>query len=104
MLMSWVESQLNDESVFPVELGKPFPKDFANRVRVIFKRLFRVYAHVYHQHFDKLQSLGAEAHLNTCFKHFIFFVDEFKMIEPKELEPLKELIDKFMGKDGASAS
>lgn len=28
-------------------------------------------------------------------QHFIYFVDEFKMIEQKELEPLKELIDKF---------
>jgi hypothetical protein len=41
---------------------------------VIFKRLFRVYAHIYHSHFQKIVGLGAEAHLNTCFKHFIYFV------------------------------
>ncbi len=29
-----------------------------------------------------------EAHINTCYKHFYYFVKEFKMIEPKELEPL----------------
>ena len=34
---------------------------------MIFKRLFRVYAHIYHSHFQKIVSLGAEAHLNTCF-------------------------------------
>ena len=39
--------------------------------------------------------LQEEAHLNTSFKHFIFFVLEFKMIDPKELEPMKELIDGF---------
>jgi len=100
LLMSWVETQLNDEHIFPLQLGTPFPKKFKeNYVMVIFKRLFRVYAHIYHSHFQKIVGLGAEAHLNTCFKHFIYFVHEFKLIDPKELEPLKDLIDSLMGKD-----
>ena len=41
--------------------------------KTIFKRLFRVYAHIYHSHFKQVVSLDEEAHLNTCFKHFIFF-------------------------------
>jgi len=108
LLMSWVETQLNDENIFPLQLGTPFPKDFVKTVKVIFKRLFRVYAHIYHSHFQKIVGLGAEAHLNTCFKHFIYFVYEFKLIEPKELEPLRDLIDSLMGKDskalGSSSS
>jgi hypothetical protein len=36
-------------------------------------------------------ALGAEPHLNTCFKHFMYFVTEFSLIERKELEPLKEI-------------
>eukprot|EP00310_Coccolithus_braarudii_P007808 CAMPEP_0183367916 /NCGR_PEP_ID=MMETSP0164_2-20130417/94057_1 /TAXON_ID=221442 /ORGANISM="Coccolithus pelagicus ssp braarudi, Strain PLY182g" /LENGTH=74 /DNA_ID=CAMNT_0025543919 /DNA_START=14 /DNA_END=235 /DNA_ORIENTATION=+ len=44
LLMTWVENQLNDEDLFPTELGKPFPKHFQQTVQVIFKRLFRVYA------------------------------------------------------------
>jgi MOB kinase activator 1 len=40
-------------------------------------------------------SLGAEYHLNTCFKHFIYFIDEFKLVEEKELAPLAELIQQF---------
>jgi len=99
LLMSWVETQLNDEHIFPLQLGTPFPKNFQAIVRVIFKRLFRVYAHIYHSHFQKIVGLGAEAHLNTCFKHFIYFVHEFKLIDPKELQPLKDLIDSLMGKD-----
>jgi MOB kinase activator 1 len=98
-LMSWVESQLNDEHIFPLQLGTPFPKDFLKVVKNIFKRLFRVYAHIYHSHFQKIGSLGADAHLNTCFKHFIYFVYEFKLIEDKELEPLRDLIDSLMGKE-----
>lgn len=99
LLMSWVETQLNDEHIFPLQLGTPFPKNFTQIVKVIFKRLFRVYAHIYHSHFQKIVGLGAEAHLNTCFKHFIYFVHEFKLIEVKELEPLKDLIDTLMGKE-----
>jgi MOB kinase activator 1 len=95
--MSWVETQLNDEHIFPLQLGTPFPKNFQNVVRVIFKRLFRVYAHIYHSHFQKIVGLGAEAHLNTCFKHFIYFVVQFKLIDSKELAPLADLIDTLMG-------
>lgn len=97
--MSWVETQLNDESVFPLQLGTPFPKQFQQVVKTIFKRLFRIYAHIYHTHFNKIVQLGAEAHLNTCFKHFIYFVYEFKLIEQKELQPLRDLIDSLMGKE-----
>lgn len=55
--------------------GAPFPKDFREVVKTIFKRLFRVYAHIYHSHFQKIVSLKEEAHLNTCFKHFILFTN-----------------------------
>ena len=53
--------------------GAPFPSNFKDVVKTIFKRLFRVYAHIYHSHFQKIVSLKEEAHLNTCFKHFILF-------------------------------
>ena len=52
----------------------PFPKNFAQIAKTILKRLFRVYAHIYHQHFPEVVRLREEAHLNTSFKHFIFFV------------------------------
>ena len=51
----------------------PFPHNFVDVVKVVFKRLFRVYAHIYHSHFKHVCSLGEEAHLNTCFKHFMYF-------------------------------
>ena len=53
--------------------GSPFPENFQDVVKTIFKRLFRVYAHIYHSHFQKIVSLKEEAHLNTCFKHFVLF-------------------------------
>lgn len=77
-------------------LGVTFPKNFLTIAKTILKRLFRVYAHVYHAHFRDIINLNEEPHLNTSFKHFIYFVQEFSLIEKRELAPLQELIDKLM--------
>ena len=45
-LMVWVENQLNNENIFPSVIGVPFPRNFLQIIKVIFKRLFRVYAHI----------------------------------------------------------
>ena len=36
--------------------------------------------------------LSAETHLNTCFKHCVYFVQEFKLIDHSELAPRHEII------------
>jgi len=43
----------------------------------------------------KIRSIGANAHLNTCFKHFVYFILEFQLVSKEELAPLKKLIVKF---------
>ena len=80
----------------------PFPKGFTSIVKRIFKRLFRVYAHIYFSHFDFIEKIEAVEHLNTCFKHFMLFVLEFKLIDKRELEPLKKLIAQLVS--GASST
>ncbi|KAF8370137.1 hypothetical protein HHK36_005954 [Tetracentron sinense] len=106
-LMNWIEAQLDDESIFPQKLGAPFPPNFCEVVKTIFKRMFRVYAHIYHSHFQKIVSLKEEAHLNTCFKHFILFtwgfsltdltlMQEFRLIDKGELAPLYDLIESIL--------
>ena len=42
-LMTWVQNQLDDEKLFPTQIGVPFPADFVDSVRNIFRRLFRIY-------------------------------------------------------------
>uniref|UniRef100_A0A8C0JH80 Uncharacterized protein n=1 Tax=Chelonoidis abingdonii TaxID=106734 RepID=A0A8C0JH80_CHEAB len=39
--------------------------------------------------------LPSEAHVNTCYKHFYYFVKEFNLIDTKELEPLKEMTSRM---------
>ncbi|KAF4700590.1 Lysine-specific histone demethylase 1B, partial [Perkinsus olseni] len=74
--MKWVDSHLADKAIFPTEEGVPFPDNFIPTVKKLFRRLFRVYAHVYHSHFRQIVDSGAEAHVNNAFKHFMYFVME----------------------------
>lgn len=102
-LMGWIERQINDEEspLFQFGSGRMVhnPKGttihdscFDQMARTILKRMFRVYAHMYHSHLDHFMSLKADSHLNFCFKRFIFFVLEFDMVDKKELNALKKLI------------
>ena len=54
--MTWVQSQLDDETLFPSKIGVPFPKNFLSIAKTILKRLFRVYAHIYHSHFSVVRN------------------------------------------------
>ena len=90
--MEWVENQVDNVELFPQKPGATYVPHFKDIVKTILRRLFRVYAHIYHCHFRQVCKLGAEAHLNTCFKHFVYFVQEFKLIDNNELAPLQEII------------
>jgi MOB kinase activator 1 len=91
-LMEWAESQINDDSLFPLTPGTEFPRDFKKRISTIFRRFFRVYGHIYHRHLDDIITLSADQHLHTCFKHFALFCLEFNLVPPVELEPLQDVI------------
>lgn len=79
-LMNWTQGLLDDPVMFPNKIGQyhciiilgahirlrlwgvgvPFPKGFRDTIRTIFRRLFRVYAHLYSNHFDHVCALGIE--------------------------------------------
>jgi len=94
-VMTWVEDQINNEDIFPVQESVPFPANFDNYVKDIFKRLFRIFAIIYHQHFAVVEQFDAAAHLNTCFKHFMFFCFEFDLLDEKEMKALQGPIERL---------
>jgi MOB kinase activator 1 len=59
-LMNWTQGLLDDDAVFPNRIGAPFPRGFRESARTLFRRLFRVYAHLYSNHFDHVCALGIE--------------------------------------------
>lgn len=96
-LMAWIENIVNDEAIFPTKVGVPFPRNFQSQCKKILTRLHRVFVHVYIHHFDRVQSMGAEAHINACYKHFFYFVRHFNLIDKRELEPLKDMQNTICG-------
>jgi MOB kinase activator 1 len=92
-LLNSIKSQIDDESQFP--LGQEFPKKFDSTIKNIFKRLVRVYGHLYYSHYEVFRENGVDNILNTSFKHFMFFVLEFELVAKKDLIPYEELIVKI---------
>ncbi|CAI7617178.1 unnamed protein product [Penicillium pancosmium] len=99
-LMSWVQSNVDNEQMFPSRIGVPFPKTFSSLLRQVFKRLYRVYAHIYCHHYPVVVHLGLEPHLNTSFKHYVLFIDEHKLASGKDYwGPLGDLVDSMLKSD-----
>ena len=104
-LMSWVQSNIDNEAVFPSRIGVAFPKHFPTTVRTLFKRMYRVYAHIYCHHYPVVVHLGLEPHLNTSFKHYVLFVDEFGLDKGSGAGgrdywgPLGDLVDSMLKSD-----
>ena len=95
MALEWVDMQLDDADVFPPESqaeSQGYGPRFRPTVRKIFKLFFRTYAHLYHSHFNDFVQIESETHLNDSFRHFIFFVKEFKLLNSSEMPPLQQLI------------
>jgi len=91
-VMTYIQKTLNDEPVFPSKPVNDFPTDFEAVVRRIFRLLFHVLAHVYHNHFREVMLLTLHAHLNCIFAHFTLFNERFKLIEERETEVLHDLV------------
>ncbi|EGW34783.1 uncharacterized protein SPAPADRAFT_133288 [Spathaspora passalidarum NRRL Y-27907] len=94
-VISWISNKLNDQSIFPTKNGGAFPPNFLKDCKNITRQMFRIFAHIYHNHFEKIIHLSLEAHWNSFFAHFVSFVKEFNLIDRSELEPLLPLIENF---------
>jgi len=95
LLMDWIGALQEDEAVFPSNTQMPYPANFPEIIKPIFRRLFRVYAHLYYSHWSKLTSFVTESQLDGSMMHFYFFCHEFKLIDEDEFEPLQMLIEQL---------
>ncbi|KAF0977051.1 hypothetical protein FDP41_003704 [Naegleria fowleri] len=92
-----IENLLNDTTIFST--SGDFPKDFRKIVKDMSKKIFRVYAHVFHQHFNEVKERKMETNFLFAFKHFLFFAMEFRLLNEKELEPMVSWIEQSTGID-----
>jgi hypothetical protein len=91
--LTWISNKINDQTIFPTKSGMAFPPSFLRDIKGICRQIFRIIAHIYWNHFEKIVHLSLEAHWISYFSHFISFIREFTLLELKELEPLSMLID-----------
>lgn len=95
-LMNWVQTFLDDESIFPTKMGVPFPKQFIALCRTILRRLIRIHAHLFCHHGDALTALGIQIHLATSLKHAALIGKEFQLLNESDFGPLSEIVNNLL--------
>ncbi|KAH7133087.1 Mob1/phocein [Dactylonectria estremocensis] len=122
LVQRWISSKVDDVAMFPTDptgisfayhpdysngaqlpqhgngtwlgMTSGFPKNFAGTCQLMFRQIFRVYAHLYWGHFvNPFYHLNLEKQLNSCFSHFILTATTLDMLQPIDLEPMQYLID-----------
>ncbi|KAJ1454292.1 Mob1/phocein [Pelagophyceae sp. CCMP2097] len=83
---------VENDAVFPRREGEAYPPRFWKAMKVAFRRLLRVYAHLYHAHFSRFVQLRYQNDVNELFRRFLLFSVEFDLVETREFEPLSELV------------
>ncbi|KAF7548693.1 hypothetical protein G7046_g8584 [Stylonectria norvegica] len=124
LMQRWISGKIDDTNIFPTDpsgvsyshnpsltttplsqltnpgepewIGKRsgFPDKFVEVCQMVFRQMFRVYAHLYWAHFSEpFYHLNLEKQLNSCFSHFVLTATALDMLKPAELEPMQPLID-----------
>ncbi len=73
----------------PAPPGRDFPGTFPATAKHIYKQLFRIFAHIYHAHFEEIIHLSLEAHFNSVFAHFIAFGREYELLDAADVRDLR---------------
>jgi len=86
--MSSVQNLLDDDNVFPTKSGQEFhPTSFPQTIKSVYRQLFRVFAHIYHAHYQQVLHLRSEPHFNSLFAHFLAFgrYREYDLLDIKDI-------------------
>uniref|UniRef100_V9KGF5 MOB kinase activator 2 n=1 Tax=Callorhinchus milii TaxID=7868 RepID=V9KGF5_CALMI len=92
-VMTSVQKSVTDEDIFPTKYGKDFPNSFESLVKKICKYLFHVLTHIYWSHFKESVALDLHGHLNALYTHFMLFIREFNLVDPKETVIMDDLTE-----------
>jgi MOB kinase activator 1 len=94
-LKRWIKRALGNRQVFPRESGSPETPEAREILETAYRRLFRVFAHLYTCHFAAIQKHGMETVINTLLAHFIVFSLMYSLIPEEELEMLEPVFRKI---------
>ena len=72
-----------------------FPNSFHSVCKKLLRRMARVYGHIYYAHYSILLQLKIDIHVNTCFKHFIYFTLRYNMVNKQEFMAFGKIVTKL---------
>lgn len=93
----WIQKQLKDPEIIPsTPTTILYPQNIILTWKMMYRRLLRVYAHLYVNHkadFDKIGVLGSMIH--CMLRRFILYGIESGLTSKKELEPVKGIFKRI---------
>ena len=95
-LSIWAIGMLKDAKLCPIVSSCSYPESFQAEAKSVFRRLFRVYAHVYLEHFAEFTSAGASTALNTSFIHAFVFGKHFELLTEYDVAPIMFIVDALL--------
>jgi hypothetical protein len=84
-VLTSLQKLVEDENVFPTKSNQPFHPSFPATIKNIYRQLLRVFAHIYHAHFNQVLNLRAEPHFNSLFAHFLAFGKEYDLLDVRDI-------------------
>jgi MOB kinase activator 1 len=90
-LKRWMLRRMSNPSMFPMD-GDLSPEAL-ELLKTVYRRLFRVLAHLYMCHFSDDRKHGVETAMNTVLEHYRMFVERYELMEMQELEMLAPVFD-----------
>lgn len=93
----WTQKQWKDPEIIPsTPTTILYPQNILTTWKMMYRRLLRVYAHLYVNHkadFDKIGVLGSV--IQCMLRRFILYGIESGLTSKKELEPVKGILKKI---------
>jgi len=85
-VMASIQNLIDDEKIFPTKSNQAFHPSFPATIRTVYRQLLRVFAHVYHAHYQQILHLRSEPHFNSLFAHFLAFGREYELLEVRDIK------------------
>jgi MOB kinase activator 1 len=94
-LKRWIRRHLSNRAVFPRESGTRMSPDADDIMKTAYRRMLRVFAHMYTCHFHEIQKQNLEPVANTMLAHYLMFVMMYQLVPFPELSMLMPVVDKL---------
>lgn len=92
----WTQQHLKDPKVITAAPNSSYSTDCLSTWKMMYRRLLRVYAHLYINHLGDFENLGAIGSVLHCmFRRFLLYGIESGLTSKKELLPVKGVLKKL---------